>query len=490
MKIKIVIFFLFFLCRLIFAQQSDSLFIKWQNEKLTDTIRLQSLEKYYWTNLMYSNPEQLVVLAKEEIQFAKERGLYKYAANALNAMASANALRSNYSLALYLQKKSLEIQSLLKNKKGMASSLSSIGNYLLSQGMYKEANDYFLKALHLNEELNDKRGIAYCYGYLGTINIFQKEYIAAIAYYEKSLQMSRELKDMKGISSCLGNLGSAYNYLNDYDKGRIYYLQALQIQREIGDKFGESVSATTIGNNFYYRNMDDSALFYLDTAFTISAFINDKKMLSKIENVRAMIYYYNNKIDQAEAFAKNSSKLALEVKAAEEIKESYITLHDIFMKKLDYKNAYNYYMKYLSVSDSLVNESEKNEIIQKQVNYEFSKKLLADSIKSAEHFRVEEAQVEEQKVKLERDKNFRIVLLTGILGVILGSVFVIRQFSLAKQQKQLIETQKEEVHLAYNSLSQKNKEILDSIHYAKRIQSALLCSNYSFHKQLARTKTN
>jgi serine phosphatase RsbU (regulator of sigma subunit) len=46
--------------------------------------------------------------------------------------------------------------------------------------------------------------------------------------------------------------------------------------------------------------------------------------------------------------------------------------------------------------------------------------------------------------------------------------------------------QKELVDKAYQELHQKNKEVLDSIHYAKRIQTALITSEKTIEKSLNR----
>ena len=43
-----------------------------------------------------------------------------------------------------------------------------------------------------------------------------------------------------------------------------------------------------------------------------------------------------------------------------------------------------------------------------------------------------------------------------------------------EKEKLIIENQKREVDLAYNQLHEKNKEVMDSIHYARRIQHSVL----------------
>jgi alpha-D-ribose 1-methylphosphonate 5-triphosphate synthase subunit PhnL len=58
--------------------------------------------------------------------------------------------------------------------------------------------------------------------------------------------------------------------------------------------------------------------------------------------------------------------------------------------------------------------------------------------------------------------------------VIAFSGFVFNRFRVTQKQKVIIEKQKVLVDEAYAQLEEKNKEVMDSIHYAKRIQTALM----------------
>lgn len=59
-----------------------------------------------------------------------------------------------------------------------------------------------------------------------------------------------------------------------------------------------------------------------------------------------------------------------------------------------------------------------------------------------------------------------------------------KQKDIISGQKELVEHQKSEVDLAHAQLTEKNKEILDSIVYAKRIQQAILPPDKLFKSYL------
>jgi serine phosphatase RsbU (regulator of sigma subunit) len=85
--------------------------------------------------------------------------------------------------------------------------------------------------------------------------------------------------------------------------------------------------------------------------------------------------------------------------------------------------------------------------------------------------------------------------LIGLLFVTVFSVFVFRSLKITKKQKQIIEVKsreteeqkriaEEQKHL----VEEKQKEIIDSIQYARRIQRALITNEKYISKSLTKLK--
>jgi hypothetical protein len=64
------------------------------------------------------------------------------------------------------------------------------------------------------------------------------------------------------------------------------------------------------------------------------------------------------------------------------------------------------------------------------------------------------------------------------------SIFLYKRFRITERQKLVIEKQKILVDSAYEKLHEKNKEVMDSIYYAQRIQRALITSERYISLQL------
>ncbi|MBK8368954.1 MAG: hypothetical protein IPL10_16615 [Bacteroidetes bacterium] len=113
-------------------------------------------------------------------------------------------------------------------------------------------------------------------------------------------------------------------------------------------------------------------------------------------------------------------------------------------------------------------------VYQKTISIRVRKPSGRDSVKHAEEQKVKNAQLQAQAASLKQEKTQRYALYGGLLLVIGFSVFVFNRFRVTQKQKKVIEEQKGLVDKAYEQLHEKNKEVMDSITYARRIQRALL----------------
>ena len=74
----------------------------------------------------------------------------------------------------------------------------------------------------------------------------------------------------------------------------------------------------------------------------------------------------------------------------------------------------------------------------------------------------------------------------GLLLVIIFAGYVFKTLRVTRKQKVFIEIKNRETELQKKEIEEKQKEILDSIHYAKRIQTALIPSDKYIDKCLHR----
>ena len=440
------------------------------------------------------------------------------------------------SKALEYYHKSLKIQEEIKNKRGVAICLNNIGVIYNQEGDIAKALQYYSKSLKIQEEIKDKHGMAYSLKSIGAIYHGQGDIPKALDYYHKSLKIREEIKDSKGIAQSLESLGVIYEELGDIPKaldcyqkslkrneevndkvgigynlnaiGVIYskqglekkigtserdsllavaldyYNKSLKIREEIQDKQGIALSLKSIGLMYKNKSNMAKALEYFLKSLKIHEEINDKLGTTYTLNYVANAMFELGNSGSAQDFALRSLKTAKELGYPQNIRNAAKTLKRIYEKNKNFKEALEMYELEIQMNDSINNTETKKASIKKEFQYEYEKKAAADSVKNAEEQKVKNALLTAQQAQLTQEKTQRWALYGGLVLVIAFLGFVFNRFRVTQKQKVIIEQQKVLVDNAFSHLEEKNKEVMDSIHYAKRIQTALLTSEKYIERKL------
>ena len=143
---------------------------------------------------------------------------------------------------------------------------------------------------------------------------------------------------------------------------------------------------------------------------------------------------------------------------------------------------------YITMRDS-VNNGETHKIAaNQQAKYDYDKKkTIDDAVHEKEQ--LQEVAEHEKLIAIEKEEKEKqqIIIYAGIGGLIFlvaFLLFVFNRLKVTRKQKDVIEKHKDEVEFAHIQLEEKNREVIDSISYAKRIQSAILPSNKKINTSL------
>jgi tetratricopeptide (TPR) repeat protein len=353
-------------------------------------------------------------------------------------------------------------------------------------GDVRKAIECYSKCLAMRENINDKIGVAATLNNLGAIYDGLDDTAKAIEYYLKSLKIKEELNDKASIALSLNNIGFFYKNRGDFKKAEEYYNRSIELKKELGDKRGLAQSLNNLG--ILYKNQEeyDKAIKYYEESLKLFEEVGDKSgTASSLANLGSF-YLRKKEMGKAESFAVRSMKLSLEMQYPAPIRNAARILSQIYKAKGDSKKALEYTELYITMRDSINNEQTKKAGIQSQLKYEYEKKSAADSVKNAEQQKVKDAQLSAQTASLKQEKFQRYALVVGLLLVVCGLLFVINRFRITQKQKKIIEEQKIVVDEAFEKLHEKNKEVMDSIYYARRIQRALITSEKYILKHLDR----
>lgn len=449
------------------------------------------------------NPEKGVSVGKQALQLAEKLNFTGGLAKA-NRFVGVNYYGlSNYSGAIEFYKKALDAETKNGNNKGMGSNLMNIGLIYTSQSDYSKALDYFFKSLRLFEQINFQKGLSTCYGNIVLVYMDIGDYDKALQFAFKALEIDKLMGNEVGQARHLGNIGVLYTNQLNLEKARKFLNEALEIYKKVDDQRGVANITGNIAGSYIKKKEFDTAIKYIQESISGYEKLNSKKdVAANILNLSSAyieMYKINykqvGKSQKNLAFAMESTLRALSI--SKELQESFLErdarfqLYEIEKLKGNFADALKEYEKFVALRDTINGQENKKDILRKELLFEFEKKAAEDSIKNASEKQLQMAQIEAQKANLEVEKTKRNGLIVGIILSLLGSFLIANRLRVTRRQKDFIEKQKDFVEHQRSSISiqkkileEKNKEIFDSILYAKRLQEAILPSNKLLNKYL------
>ncbi len=399
---------------------------------------------FFVSTISYSQGDSLLNIwnDKSNSDSIRLKALGKYSMLILQNNPDSTEKIADIGIELSRKNKMIAQEAFFWNSKGGAS---------LYKGNSFAATKAYQKSIDLYEELGQNP--VNIYGNLGTVYYYTGEYDKAIKYFKATLEGLKE-SDFNTKAEVCHNIGTAYINLNEFNKS----LEYLYLSKNYRIKQGNSTKLTLTFNQISeaYRRLNriDSARYYVNKALRI---IHKEDVYSNI--------WIEINLSQIEFLVENYSKSILHARKALSLAkttENTWALPDInrllftaFEKGNNIDSAYYYFKEYTVINDSINDAESAKKIVEAQLNFEHEKEI---ALKEKEH----QAQLIVEKSRQEKQKVVIIAVVCGLVILIIGLVLLFNRFKVTKYQKVIIE--------------EKNKEITDSINYAKRIQGAILPS--------------
>ncbi|MFL5762325.1 MAG: tetratricopeptide repeat protein [Bacteroidia bacterium] len=308
--------------------------------------------------------------------------------------------------------KALKIYEELNNKEGMAECYRNIGWIYQGQNRYKQTLEYYQKSLNINKELNLRSKILANYDDMGICYKLMGNYPEALKYSNMELEMSKQEKSDKGMATGYANLASVYVEMNQLDLAIENFQLSNKYHENINDHFNSSAGYVGLASCFLKLGNYTKAIEYADKAASVASSFDYRGTLADACNVLARAY----------------------------------------VKKGDYENGYKYLELYARMNDSTYNAQNSQQINEMAAKYESEKK---------------EMMISSLEEKSDQDKKFKIFIVIVAI-VIAGFSVVLFRGNIQKKKAN------NSLSLAYKEIEVKNKDITDSINYAKTIQRARL----------------
>jgi serine phosphatase RsbU (regulator of sigma subunit)/Tfp pilus assembly protein PilF len=481
---------------------------------LADTSRLLALHQYNWEGFVFSKPDSAIQIASQSMTYAQQIKAPFFVAKGLNTIGVAYYMMNNMDSAIVYYQKSIDamkkvgdlkemstslnnlglcyqrigefetaitnykkgliIKQKIKDKKGEAGALINIGSVNYERGSFAKAIIAFTDALKAYEAIKNERGMVSCMNNIGAIYVKQGQHEQASKYFSRSLKICKKNDDKGGLIQCYSNLGAAHASLKDFDEAIKYFTNAKEVSEEVGHRTGVASNLNNIGKTYFDQGIFIEAFYFYIKSLQLYRDIDDARGIAIALNNIGRIHLVQNNYTKANSTANEAHMFALKAKNIEEIMNACDLLYLSTKATGKRSEALKWYEEYIAARDSLFSEENHKEVVRQGFKYAYEKQAASDSIKNLEAQKVSDALLAAEYAENKQQRQRSYFLYIGLFIALLFGGFIFNRFRVTSKQNVIIEEQKSQVDQAFSELEEKNHEILDSINYAKRIQSAIL----------------
>lgn len=313
-------------------------------------------------------------------------------------------------------------------------------NYLKIGKCYTELNDtinamkYYSKAIKLNKQESDFKSLIGVYLSISDMYLRHGKFNKALNICLENLSLTEKQSDKHTLAMLLYNTGAAYSKLKNYNYAIKKYETTLMLAEKNNLNNLKISCYKKLAENFLFIGNINSANFY---------------MLKYFNDIQK-----NNSIDQ--------------------LQDAELLHSKIDSAKNNYKEAYTHFKNYIF----FINEKNKVDLIRNTYRERFKdeqeKEKLELKLKQEKKDAVTKKEIEVQKT-------LRNSFLGGFTLMFLFAGISYRNYKRKKKDNHIIASQKLEVEKQKvlveeqnHVIKEKQKEIVDSITYAKRLQHAIL----------------
>ncbi len=363
----------------------------------------------------------------------------------------------------------IELGKSSKIKRLYSYALFKQGYYYDNLKKYDKALENYILAIKEAEKVQNLYVQVICHNRMGDIYSEEKKYKIAIRQYHFSIPIAILIKDSADLSENYNKLGTIYKQINIVDSSLYYHFKALEIRLKSGSKKSLANTYNNIGLIYKKIKNYDKAIEYLEKSIKIKEQVNDKKGIAGSKINLGIVYNLKKEYNKALIYIESGVKMAYESKNGVYYCNGLLELQNSLFNLKKYKESCIVFNRYLTAKDSIEKEKNNNELQELEIKYNSEKKDAELKLKS-----------EQIKNKTEQNAKQKILIIASVVALLMALIaviFIYRSFVLNKRNaKQLA--------LKNLLIEEKNKEITDSINYAKLIQQSLLASKLMLDKNL------
>lgn len=413
-----------------FNQADSAIYFLEKSIKKADEINFHKMtgHAYFYLAICYKdkrNYEEAITNYKYARAFYEKIGEYQWGAQTLlNISQLYDVLLNDHLNAIKYAEKAIVSFRKAGFSIGIANSFNRLGMIYVFLGEHEKAIEEYDSAL-VYAPLDSSMQLAQSQSIYNNKSLVYKEMgdlEASFKSIRRAIQIAEHFDATRSICFGYGNIGDFYLLKEDsIETGFEYLMKAYDLSKELEDDYVTASLNTSLGNYYSIRG-------------------NYKKSLEFYEVAKKL-------------FDKNDFTDGLDIN----LKGLYKAYKNLNM----HSKALNTYEELISFQERVKKDEVKSELANMKWKHDLDVQIKENQI--------QESLLEISAKESENRKAQRNIILIGLLGLVVVAVLLFRSMRMKQKSFEIISKQKKVVE-------QKNKEILSSIEYAKKIQNAILPS--------------
>jgi len=336
-KFIFILIFNIFTNFIVLAQQNDSKFYP----SADDIAKLLDSARVYVSN----RPVKSIVFSEEALKKSEQSDYYLGETLSLKLLAAAYRNLDNYSKALELLFKTLELDKKNGSDINLATCYNDIGLIYYRINNYNKALENYLIGLKYGEKSKNLRILSNLYNNIGSAYHIQGQFILAEENLLKALEIFEKTNDSTGMARLLNNLGYLSETAGNNNSALNYYQKALDIKLKFNNKLDIANTMQNLASIHLALQNPDKSIELLLKSLTIAEEINNKKLISDAYLLLTLNYFFKRDEKQSLRYKNLYFKISEEIKREDQARK----IAELLVKnKIEQKDKENIYLSRLT----------------------------------------------------------------------------------------------------------------------------------------------
>ena len=322
----------------------------------------------------------------------------------------------------YYADKALKLSVKLSSPKHISIANQYLGRYYIEKEDFGKATGYFLEALKIEEKRKDEVRIADLNDDLGSIYYYLEKFDKCMQYNNKALVIYEKLKDTFNIAKSLYFIGELHNSREycetrnkaqkavDYNTAIRYFEKSVKLFEQIGNESGIAGDNVNLASVYNKLEKPERAYPYLIKALNYYKTVNHWQGIARTLSSLGITYRRLKQFNKSIDCYMESMRIAQKRNLTGGIQFLYEAIAQTYDDAHDYKNARDYYIKYMILRDSIYNAEKSKQIFELETKYQTEKK---------------EKEILALVLEKKKKNHFIFLLASVIIVVSLSGLFII-----------------------------------------------------------------